>query len=169
MELQGEGNSELYSMYSEIIVNAPVEGTFHYHIPAALAGRLRPGHLFEISFGQQRAQGIILRLATQSPVDTTKPVLGLIDREPVVTQAQLQLAEWMSEYYLTPLAQCVRLFIPPGLAKRGDVLITPKIDLNTVRAANDTQSRLLKLLALRGPLRGRQIDHSMPRRSEERR
>jgi primosomal protein N' (replication factor Y) len=152
-------------MYAEIIVNAPVEGTFHYHIPAALAGRLRPGHLVEISFGQQRAQGIILRLDTHSPVDTTKPVLALIDREPVVMQAQLQLAAWMSEYYLTPLAQCVRLFVPPGLAKRGDVLITPIVDLDKVAAANDTQVRLLKLLARRGPLRGRQIDHSMPRRN----
>lgn len=152
-------------MYAEIIVNAPVEGTFHYHIPAELAGRVRPGHLVEVSFGQQRAQGVILHLDTRSPVGTTKPLMALIDREPVVTEVQLKLAQWMSEYYLTPLAQCVRLFIPPGLSKRGDVLIAPAVDPEHVTAASDTESRLLKLLARRGPLRARQIDHSMPRRN----
>src|SRR5688572_11645450 len=146
-------------MYAEIIVNAPVEGTFHYHIPADLAGRLTPGHLVEVFFGQQKAQGIILHLDKRSPIEATKPILALIDREPVVTEAQLELAQWLSEHYLTPLALCVKLFIPPGLSRRGDVLITPLVDLKSIVHSNETQGRLVKLLAERGPMRGRQIDH----------
>ncbi len=152
-------------MYAEIVVNAPVEGTFHYHIPAELAGRIRPGHLVEVSFGTQKAQGVVIRLDVRSPVAATKPVLRLIDREPVISEAQLAVAHWISERYLAPLVQSVKLFIPPGLAKRGDVLITPVIDPTQIEAASDTQQRLLNLLAQRGPLRGRQIERSMPRRN----
>jgi primosomal protein N' len=155
-----------FPMFAEVIVNMPVEGTFHYHIPAEWAGRLHVGHLVEVEFGRQKAQGIILRFDRKSPVDAakTKPILCLIDREPVVGEAQLKLAAWMSDTYLAPLSECVRLFIPPGMSKRGDVLITPVIDPEQIEPESDTQNRLLILLARRGPLRGRQIARSMPRR-----
>ncbi len=151
-------------MYAEVVVNLPVEGSFHYYIPAQWAGRLQPGHLVEVSFGTQKAQGVILSLDQHAPVETTKPVLDLIDRQPVLTPAQLELARWLSNTYLTPLSECVRLFIPTGLSKRGDVLVTPVIEPEQIEATSDTEARLLRLLARRGPLKGRQIARSLPRR-----
>jgi primosomal protein N' (replication factor Y) len=151
-------------MYAEVVVNLPVEGTFHYHIPAELSGYLHVGHLVEVSFGRRKAQGIVLGFDQHAPVEETKPVERLIDHRPVLTEWQLQLARWLSATYLAPLADCARLFIPPGLSKRGDVLITPLVDLETVEPSGDTQARLLRLLTRRGPLRGRQIARSLPRR-----
>ncbi len=152
-------------MYAQIAVNMPVEGTFHYHIPPDLVGRLEPGHLVEVPFGQQKAQGIIIRLETDSPVSATRPISDLIDREPVVSPAQIGLAYWLSERYLTPVSQCILLFLPPGLARRGDVLITPVIDPRAIEARSETQQRLLNLLHQHGPLRGRQIAQALPRRN----
>jgi primosomal protein N' (replication factor Y) len=144
-------------VYAEIVVNLPVEGTFHYHIPAEFAGRLRPGHLVEVNFGAQKAQGVVLDFSLRAPVQSTKPILSLIDREPVITEQQLELAQWLSERYRTALSYCIQIFIPPGLSKRGDMLYIPVIDPELVEAASETQTRLLSLLARRGPLRGRQI------------
>ncbi len=151
-------------MYAEIVVNLPVEGTFHYHVPPDLAGTLRVGHLVKVSFGRQKAQGVVLSFDERAPVVHTKPVEELIDHQPIVGETQLALARWLSRMYLASLADCVRLFIPPGLSKRGDVLIRPVIDPAQIEPSSDTQSRLLKLLARRGPLRGRQIAWSLPRR-----
>ena len=151
-------------MYAEIVVNLPVEGTFHYHVPPDLADTLRVGHLVKVSFGRQKAQGVVLGFDDRAPVVHTKPVEGLIDHQPIVGETQLALARWLSRMYLASLADCVRLFIPPGLSKRGDVLIRPVIDPAQIEPSSDTQSRLLKLLARRGPLRGRQIAWSLPRR-----
>ncbi len=153
-------------MFAEVIVNMPVEGTFHYQIPAEWAGRLQVGHLVEVEFGRQKAQGIILRFDRKSPIDEakTKPILRLIDREPVVNEAQLKLAAWMSDTYLSPLSECVRLFIPPGMSKRGDVLISPVIDPEQIEPESDNQRLVLLQLARRGPLRGRQLARSFPRR-----
>ncbi len=151
-------------MYAEVVVNMPVEGTFHYHIPAELAGRLQIGHLVEVSFGRQKAQAVILAFDQRAPVRETKPIIRVIDREPVVGEIHLALAQWLSRTYLAPLAECVRLFIPPGLSKRGDVLITPVIEPGLIEAATDTQTRLLSALARRGPLRRRQIARALPRR-----
>jgi primosomal protein N' (replication factor Y) len=150
-------------MYAEILVNLPVEGTFHYHIPAELAGRLRVGHLVRVEFGAQKAQGVIVGFDQHSPVAETKPVEALLDREPVLDERQLALAGWISERYLAPLSACARLMIPPGLSKRSDVLVTlvdPQAEPNS-----DTQRRLLAQLARRGPLRGRQIARVLPHRN----
>ncbi|HOA25220.1 MAG TPA: hypothetical protein PKI52_14505, partial [Aggregatilineales bacterium] len=79
-------------MFAEVAVNLPVEGTFHYHIPPALNGQLKTGHLVEVSFGRQKAQGIVLRLTPDSPVPETKPILRLVDHRPVITPRQLAFA-----------------------------------------------------------------------------
>ncbi len=152
-------------MYAEVVVNLPVEGTFHYHIPPQMADQLRVGHLVEVSFGAQKAQGVILRFDERSPVPETKPILALLDRDPVVGEVQLALARWMSHTYLTTLPECARLFIPPGMSQRGDMLITPVIPPDQVEPRDDTQARLLHLLGRRGPLRGRQIARALPHRN----
>lgn len=151
-------------MYARVIVNLPVEGTFHYHIPAELAGRVKVGHLVEVSFGKKKAQAIVLSLDLRSPVEETKPILRVIDQVPVVNNKHLRLAQWLSRFYLAPLAECVRLFLPPGLSKIGDILVTPVIDPPLIEAESDTQQRLLNALAGRGPLRYRQIARALPRR-----
>nr|MBN1228607.1 primosomal protein N' [Anaerolineae bacterium] len=152
-------------MYAEVAVNLAVKGTFHYHIPAELAGRLSPGHLVEVSFGTQKAQAVVLALSLHSPVSETKPVEALVDRKPVLNAQQLALARWMSQAYLAPLVHSIRLQIPPGLSRRGDVLVTPVIDPELIEPANDTQARLLRQLNSRGPLRGRQVARALPRRN----
>ena len=47
--------------FVEIAVNVPrVSGVFHYHLPPELEGRLEPGHLVLVSFGEQVVQGVVL-------------------------------------------------------------------------------------------------------------
>ncbi len=147
-------------MFAEVAVNRRVNSTFHYHIPAELAGRIAPGHLVKISFGTAHTTGIVIALRDDSPVPLTKPILERLDPEPVVTPAQLALAQWLAEQTVTPLGMCLWLMLPPGLAKRGDMLYT-LIDAE-YEGSSATQARLLSLLQRRGPLRGRQIDHALP-------
>ena len=64
-------------------VEAQLKGTFHYFVPADLRSILSIGHLVEIEFGRHLAQGIIVALDVESPVENTKPLISLIDDEPV--------------------------------------------------------------------------------------
>lgn len=149
-------------MFVEVAVNLPpVRGTFHYHLPPELEGRLLPGHLVTAPFGQQRVQGVVLRLLDAADVPETRPVEALLDPEPVLTQPQLQLAAWMAAETLTPLIDCLTLMLPPGLAQRADSLYA-LVDPNA-QPTNNTQASLVRLLSRRGPLRGRQIERALPR------
>jgi primosomal protein N' (replication factor Y) len=81
------------SRFVEVAVNLPpVRGTFHYHTPDHLAGRLGPGHLVTVPFGPRRVQGVVVALDDSAPVPETRPVESLLDPEPVVNAGQLGLA-----------------------------------------------------------------------------
>ena len=143
--------------FAEIALPLPrVQGTFHYAVPPSLDDVLAPGHLVIVPFGPRRAQGVVLRRTEDSPVLETRPIEALVDAGPVLTPAQLQLAEWLSTEAHAPLGACLGLMIPAGLAQHADVLyrlVDPE-----ARPASRAGARLVGLLRTRGPLRGRQID-----------
>jgi len=147
-------------MFAEVAVNRPLRSTFHYHIPAELSGKIGPGHLVKVSFGTAYTTGIVVGLHDEAPIPQTKPILEKLDPLPVVTPAQLALGQWLSEETRTPLGMCLWLMLPPGLAKRGDMLYT-LLD-EEAEGLSPTQERILSLLRRRGPLRGRQLTHALP-------
>lgn len=149
-------------MYAEIIVNVPnLTQTFHYALPAELESRVQAGHLVSVPFGGRVAQGLVVGLSEVAPVEQVKNVQGLIDPQPVLSRAQLDLAYWLAHTYLAPLFECVALMLPPGLAQKAEVLYT-LIDPQAT-AKLPTQTALIKVLAERGPLLGGQLDRALPR------
>ncbi len=91
---------------------------FHYHIPDQLASAVQPGVLAQVPFGNKQAQGLVIALDDESPVKETREISSLLFDEPVLSARQLELGQWMSEYYLTPLIECLRLMLPPGMLRR---------------------------------------------------
>ncbi|GAB4576238.1 MAG: hypothetical protein Kow0077_31710 [Anaerolineae bacterium] len=157
-------------MYAEVAVNRPVSSTFHYHIPAQMAGKIQPGHLVRVSFGVAEEPGIVVALTQSSPVEITKPIKELLDTRPVVTSVHIQVARWLSETTLAPLGPCLWLFLPPGLTGHSDVQLSlteagkwlAEESQDAVLENLDEHARtLLNLLARRGPLRGRQLNQAM--------
>ncbi|MDX1994374.1 MAG: primosomal protein N' [bacterium] len=145
--------------YAQVAVDAPVAGAFHYHIPPELEGRLQIGHLVRVGFRTAQQPGIVIALDDHSPVEITKPVLEILDPQPVVTPEQIDLAHWMSERYLAALGQCLWLMLPPGIVGRRDVLVTL---LDEEAALQDSKhAALVDLLRRRGALRGEQIQRSL--------
>jgi primosomal protein N' (replication factor Y) len=149
-------------MYVEVAVNLPpVQGTFDYHVPTHLRDRISLGHLVTAPFGNRRVQGVVVGMPKTPAVPNTRPIEDLIDPDPVLTIAQLDLAKWLASAYHAPLIDCITLMIPPGLSQQADShyhLLDPEADGET-----PTQTKILSLLKRRGDLRGRQIAHSLPR------
>lgn len=160
------------SAFAQIAVNVPsVAGVFDYSIPDELAGQIGVGKLVVVPFGKQRVQGVILRFVDQPSVAETKDILELLDPAPVLTPAQIALAEWMAESTLSPLAAIVNLMLPAGLSQQADMIYKlrslacsieeeasetgPQV---SIEGLPPTQARLVKLIDERGVLRGRQID-----------
>jgi len=159
--------------FVEIVVNVPhVSGVFHYHLPSEFEGQVDFGSLVTVPFGRQTVQGVVLDKVDDPSVPQTKEVISLLDPKPVVTPAQVQLAQYISEQSLTPIASCLSLMLPPGLGQMADTLyqLTEAGEQWSVESAQwveeltDAQTRFLDLLQKRGSLRGRQIERALPRK-----
>jgi primosomal protein N' (replication factor Y) (superfamily II helicase) len=149
-------------MYAEVVVNAaPLNRTYSYAIPEGLRGRVGVGHLVTVPFNGRRAQGIVADLAARPGVARVSDIEDLIDPEPVLSPAQIELARWISNTYVAPLVECLVLMLPPGLSRRADVLLA--LNEGAAQGSGSVQQALLDLLAARGALRGRQIDRALPR------
>lgn len=157
-------------MYAELVVNveAPLAGTFHYHVPADLAEQVRVGQLVEVEFGRILAQGIIITLADSAPIAETKPLIALVDETPVVYPWQIELARWLSSAYVTPLNACLRLMLPPGLTRWADMTLDIHPQWAGQGRLTPLQERIIALLREKGDLRGRKLAAQLPRAERER-
>ena len=150
-------------MFAQIAVNVPtVSGVFDYHLPAELAERVQPGCLVVVPFGRQMVQGVVVKMVGVAQVQQTRPVEALLDPLPVLTPAQLKLAGLMAEQTLSPLAACIEVMLPPGLAQQADTLFHRNDPIPAGLGLVPTQQKILDLLVERGDLRGRQLEALLP-------
>ncbi len=147
--------------YAQIAVNIPtITGVFDYHLPSDLKGRVGVGALVTVPFGKQTVQGVVVGFINEPSVPETKPVIDVLDTQPVLTSAQIEFAQKLSEATLNPLAEVIGMMLPAGLSQQADVLYSLNPSPFTVgeKPYSEIQKRILDLLDTRGALRGRQLD-----------
>ncbi len=76
-----------------------------------------------VPFRNEKMSGIVVRLHAEPPPVEAKPVLAVLDREPVVAPELMQLAEWIAGYYVCPLGEVLRTMLPLVAEVRKRVLL----------------------------------------------
>ena len=102
------GNAPLLA---DVIVPLALSGTFTYLVPPALAGEVRQGSRVLVSFGKKKLYtAIVLRLPGTTPPEgiELKPILEVIDADPIVTAEQLELWHWLSTYYMCTIGAVMK-------------------------------------------------------------
>jgi len=99
--------------FCAIALARPVFQTFVYRVPPALRG-VSPGCRVRVPFGRRRELGIVHALAG-APDRTTRDVLEVLDKEPLLPPTLLELCAWLSDYYAAPPGLVYRAALPPGL------------------------------------------------------
>ena len=140
--------------YAEVAVNSPVaqRRTFSYSIPPSLS--LSVGQAVWVPFGTRVLQGVVCRLTEHPEVEQTKDIIGAIDPRPLLTLAQIELARWISEYYLAPLFDAVALMLPPGFERKLLAFYELPLGFSSSSLSNLTpeQSQLISLLERGGKM-----------------
>src|SRR5712691_6575377 len=119
-----------------------------YLVPPAMEADLRAGQLVAVPYGERLVEGIVwaihhdvadTRVGTSwmGPIDgahpsdeagldhpgSLRPLHTILDPEPALLPHQRALASWISEYYVTPLAQVVMTMLTPGLVQRSQYVL----------------------------------------------
>ena len=112
-----------------------------------ISGRLQPGHLVWVPFRGRRLQAVVLSLSDAAPLFETHEFISLVWAQPLLTSAQLSLAHWISDYYLAPLIEALRLMLPAGLSKRGRTVLGSHRRSPRLTPLTPTQAALLARIA----------------------
>jgi len=112
--------------YAEVSVNSPIaqRQTFSYSLPPGLG--IDIGQAVWVPFGDKLLQGVVLELSPHPAVEETKEIAGVIEPRPILSPAHVQLARWISRYYLSPLFDAVALMLPPGFERRALTFISAR-------------------------------------------
>ena len=112
--------------FAEVAVDVPTQPgrTFSYRIPDELD--ISAGQLVRVPFGARTLQGIVFALADRSQVseDETKDIAAIVFDEPLLDEVRLQLARWISDYYVCSLFEAATPMLPPGARTRARIHLT---------------------------------------------
>ena len=110
--------------YLEIILNLPVNQgfTYSYIPPENEKPELVPaiGKRAEIMFGNKKTQGFIIGIFDKVPEncpvgpDKIRPIKRVIDKEALFGKELIEMAQWISRYYMCTLGEAVFSMIPSG-------------------------------------------------------
>ena len=101
-------------MFAEIIIPLAIPKTYTYAVPEELREATVPGVRVEVIFGRQkRYAGIVKSTTNEAPKGfEPKPILQVLDTEPVVYQQQLNLWNWIANYYMCSEGEVMAAALP---------------------------------------------------------
>lgn len=103
-----------------VAVPLPLEDTFTYSVPEALAEAVHPGARVAVPFGRRYLVGYVVGFPASAAVPRVKPIERLLDDPPLLTPALLELGRWMAGYYACTLGEALRAVLPGTIdRKRG--------------------------------------------------
>ena len=96
--------------FCDVAVPLPLDTHYTYRIDAAhpppVGGRVI------VPFRNEKLIAIVTRLHDEPPTVEAKRVEQVLDEEAVVSPQLLELARWISQYYLSPLGEVLRTMLP---------------------------------------------------------
>ncbi len=107
--------SESPTAFAEVGIPVPLGQSFTYAVPPALASRVVPGARVLCEFGRRKTAGVVLAVRREAPtldVSKIKPLVAVLDAEPVLPEELLRFLEELARYYVAPIGEVLRLALP---------------------------------------------------------
>lgn len=171
------------SKYAQVVVNVPLsnaptraqaervedsraplpwfERAFTYDIPLELCDSICLGQLVWVPFGARRVQGIIVGFADTTELTETRAVQEIAISQPLVSETQIRVAHWIAQRYLAPLAQCIWLFLPPGIEEKVQTIVEHAPNAPAADSLTDKQRAVLERVRASGKLKTARIPLSL--------
>lgn len=81
-----------------------------------MVAQVRMGVRVLVPLGRSKTYTVMaVRLHSEKPEFETRPIIQVIDAEPVLIEQQLHLWQWISTYYMSPIGDVFKAALPAGL------------------------------------------------------
>lgn len=141
-------------MTVEVLVELNIDKKFIYYVPKELKKDISIGKRVLVPFRTRTLEGFIINIE-KSKKDhhfKLKPIIKVIDEEPVLNEELLQLGSFMAKKTLATLVSCYQTMLPVGLKASKRTIIKKKtltyLKLNKIKSniTNENQLKIINLL-----------------------
>jgi primosomal protein N' (replication factor Y) (superfamily II helicase) len=112
----------------QVALDTPVRRLFDYLSPSGPGPQVaaQPGMRVRVPFGRQQLVGVVVHLRDHSEIapDKLRPILTVLDEQPLFSEADLSLLLWAANYYHHPIGQVFAAALP-RLLREGDDGLRP--------------------------------------------
>ncbi|MBK9272631.1 MAG: primosomal protein N' [Saprospiraceae bacterium] len=140
--------------FARVIIPISIDGSFTYRIPEEFNERVVPGIRVEVEFGKKRHYaGLVQKIEENEYYPDAKQILDILDQKPIVSNEQLRLWDWISEYYVCSLGEVMSAALPNAFRLASETRILKAADIDyTLLNLSPEEFLVLEALDLRHEL-----------------
>ena len=120
--------------FIEIIIPYPLKNSFTYRVNEKEFNFLENGFRVIVPFGKSKLiTGIVLKKHNIQPKNyEPKEIEFIIDDKPIINENQFNFFKWISEYYMCPIGQVIKIALPSLLLLKSESEIILKEENNNI-------------------------------------
>jgi primosomal protein N' (replication factor Y) (superfamily II helicase) len=154
--------------YVRVIIDRAIHRELDYAVPESLAGRVGVGSRVRVPFRDKSGLATVVAALERSEAEGIRPIEAVLGEAPVLSEAILELANWMSTYYCCSIEAVIRSLLPQVIRRaevgwKKQLFVHPgrKIDngeLEKFRRRAPRQAELLEtIMQLKAPIAASQL------------
>src|SRR2546421_8300096 len=122
--------------YVAVALEQGIDRTLEYAIPARLTHLVKVGQRVQVPLGARNRPtfGYTISISETCGYPRIKPILGIDDQRVLVPRGLMELARWMSRYYVTPLGSVLETILPSAVRKKIGMGYTRQVRLKIERS-----------------------------------
>ncbi|MDP2338725.1 MAG: primosomal protein N' [Bacteroidota bacterium] len=139
-------------LLADVILPLPLDYHFTYRVPAAFQMRIKTGIRVIVQFGKRKFfSALVYKLHQNMPAGDfeIKDIDAILDEEPIIGEKQLQLWEWIANYYCCTLGEVFKAALPSGLKLESQTKISINRETNLPENLSEKENLVLLLLESR--------------------
>ncbi len=142
-------------LYADILLPLSVPRPYTYQIPTELMDLVQFGGRVEVQLRDTRLYaGIVVNIHKNKPAYDTKPILSVIDEQPIINEKQYRFWEWLAQYYSCTLGEVMIAALPAQLKLTSEtrISLSPIIDESQIDLLSDKEYLVYEALTLQAEL-----------------
>lgn len=125
LDFQEPEFTERETLFIEVILPLSLAKNYTYRVPFELNEQIAIGKRVVVQFGKNKIYTALIKNISKTPPEVyeAKYIIDVVDQHPIITAGQLQLWDWMSNYYLCNEGDVMSAALPTGLKLASETII----------------------------------------------
>ena len=145
-------------VYVQIIIPLALPINYTYSVPKAFDQSIKVGQRVEVQLRNKKYAGIIKSISTAKPEKfDPKDIINILDEEPLVYEKQLQLWQWIAQYYMCSEGDVMQAAVPANLKLNSETILIwndeTEVDLNDGSLFSDNEYVVAQALEIKKELK----------------